>query len=179
MEINTSGNTVYVGEFRGDMLLIVSGSRLKGCLWHVEMTSDLAGGLSLENVYKKFGTDDVREAMRDPLLGAWFQSEDDPDWDAHEAPKSFIPDYRLMRDQECWLESIPMLDDSDWRPENLPDELLEIAHFPETSPMTGYDPYNWTIAQRELVWATLEASGFTVLDGTEYFEKYEGFYFNS
>jgi hypothetical protein len=173
MEINTSDNSVYVGEFRGDTLLIVTGSYLESCLWRLEMMGDVTQGFSMEHVAKKFGSDEVREALRDPLLAAWLESEDDADEDADEAPKSFMPDNDLIRDQEAWSYSAPMLDDSEWLPENLPAELLEIAHFPEISPMTGYDPCNWAIGQRDLVWASLEAGGFSVLDGAEYFEKYK------
>jgi hypothetical protein len=172
MEINTSDNSVYVGQHHGD-LLIVAGSALKNCLWRLEMMGDVTQGFSMEHVAKKFGLDEVREALSAPILAAWLESEDDADEDADEAPKSFMPDNYLICAQAAWSESVLLLDDSDWLPENLPEELLKIAHFPETSPMTGYDPCNWAIEQRDLVWASLEAGGFSVLDGSEYFEKYE------
>lgn len=174
MEINTSSASVYVGEYWGD-LLIVAGSYLKSCLWCVEMMGDITEGHSLEDVGKEFGFDEVREALRRPLHQAWSEGDDDAYESSDEAPMSFMPDNDLICGQESWLESVPLLDDSDWLPEDLPDELLKIAHYPETSPMTGYDPCNWAIAQRELVCAFSEEAGFTVFDGTQQFKKFEAF----
>ena len=139
------------------------------------MMGDITEGLSLEDVGKEFGFDEVREALRWPLLQAWFESEDEVDENSDEAPMSFMPNNDLICGQEGWLESVPLLDDSDWLPEDLPDDLLKIAYFPETSPMTGYDPCNWVIAQREFICASLEAAGFTVFDGTQHFKKFEAF----
>ena len=174
MEINTSSASVYVGEHRGE-LLIVAGSYLENCLWRVQMMGDITEGLSLEDVSKEFGFDEVREALRRPLHQAWSEGDDDVYESSDEAPMSFMPDNDLICGQESWLESVLLLDDSDWLPEDLPDELLKIAHYPETSPGTGYDPCNWAIAQRELVCASLEAAGFTVFDGTQHFKKFEAF----
>jgi len=75
-----------------------------------------------------------------------------------------------LAESDAWVDRYLMVDDSAYLAE-LPKPILDLASFPQTSPMTGYDPIVWHVQQLETIQEMAKDQGVELVNGQDLFDK--------
>jgi len=160
-----------------DNLQIAPEENVQSCIYRAESLHELHSIISKSKTLHEFisvvrGDPDLEALARDFLdrvceVDVWSLSQ-------HELTESIeaaeVPDLPSIVASDEWSDMHFMVDDLVDLSE-LPKEILELASFPHTSPMTGYVPIAWEKNQFQQIKEICEGQGIELRDGQELFDR--------
>ena len=137
--------------FWGESLIFVTRERLDSYRVYIETLSALNKARTWELVLADTNRESLEQDWSNELDVWWQQEHPDAEREreAYELPGPDHVSIHSLFEHDC----IDLLDDSAADP-GLPAQIIALARYPETSPMTGYDPYEWdpsAVALAELI----------------------------
>ena len=130
----------YVGKYFSN-LLVVPESRLVACRRQLQILHDVLAATSWDEAMATWDIDDIESAIPGLLDAAWAMQEESEE----DRPSGALPLLGFVQDDdlEALSYAADCLDDSHLLMQGLPQEVMDVAYYPATSPMTEYEPCYW------------------------------------
>lgn len=166
-----SANDPWImGEYFSN-LLVVPESRLVACRRQLQILHDALAATSWDSVTEQWSVSDIEGALGGLLDAAWELQE----YAEEDRPAGVLPPLEAVqdRDLEALSYAADCLDDSDLLMKGLPEEVMDVASYPATSPMTGYEPCYWPAEAIPAIRSAAQRHGVEILEDQGAFTEIE------